>query len=133
MRPITALLLLGTLCVTSSGCAAVGERAAAAEAAATQFEAALRGGDVRRACEALAPGTREELEQDGPCGTALGTLNLTPAAAPAVRVDAYGSQARVVFPRDTVFLAAYPDGWKVTAAGCVPRPGRPHRCELKGD
>jgi hypothetical protein len=38
----------------------------------------------------------------------------------------------VVLERDTVFLSRFPTGWKVTAAGCVPRPGRPYQCAVKG-
>jgi hypothetical protein len=34
--------------------------------------------------------------------------------------------------KDVVFLARYDDGWRVTAAGCVPRPGRPFDCTIKG-
>ena len=33
---------------------------------------------------------------------------------------------------DTVFLAHFPTGWKITAAGCRPRPQRPYQCEIKG-
>ncbi|MET9322820.1 hypothetical protein ABZX75_21875 [Streptomyces sp. NPDC003038] len=133
MRPIVVPLLLGTLCLSASGCATVDERATAARAVATGFHAALLAADSGRACAALAPGTREELEQDGPCTEALNALDLTPAAGGAQRVDVYGAQARVVLERDSVFLASFPDGWKVTAAGCAARPGRPYRCELKGD
>lgn len=133
MRPITGWLLAGVVCLAASGCASVGERAAAAEAAARGFERALMASDSVRMCDALAPATREELEAEAPCGRALAALRLPPAAGPAQRVDVYGSQARVVFARDSVFLASFPDGWRVTAAGCTPRPGRPYRCELKGD
>lgn len=133
MRPITGWLLAGTVCLALSGCATAGERAATAEAAARDFEQALTDSDSVRTCDALAPATREELEAEEPCGPALAALRLRSATGPAERVDVYGAQARVVFAQDSVFLASFPDGWRVTAAGCTPRPGRPYHCELKGD
>ncbi|WP_229848517.1 hypothetical protein [Streptomyces melanogenes] len=133
MRRITGWVLAGTLCLAASGCATVGERAGAAEAAARSFERALTASDGVRMCGVLAPATREELEAEAPCGQALAALRLPPAPGPAERVDVYGAQARVVFARDSVFPTSFPDGWKVTAAGCIPRQGRPYHCELKGD
>lgn len=133
MRPITGWLLAGTVGLGASGCATVGERAVAAEAAARSFERALTASDSVRVCDALAPATREELEADAPCGPALDALRLPSETGPVERVDVYGSQARVVFEHDSVFLASFPNGWRVTAAGCTPRSGRPYRCELKGD
>ncbi|MFF8279175.1 hypothetical protein ACF05T_24135 [Streptomyces lateritius] len=131
MRSMTACLLLGALCAGLSGCADVDDRAAAAEAAAVRFTAALAEPGTGRACDALAPATREELEQDGPCAEALASSGLGPDAGRVVGADVYGSQARVVFERGSVFLTSFPDGWKVTAAGCIPRPGRPAQCEVK--
>ncbi|MFD9406508.1 hypothetical protein ACFWBN_05695 [Streptomyces sp. NPDC059989] len=134
MRLSTGWLLAGTLCLAVSGCATVGERAEAAEAAARAFERALRSSDGVGTCDALAPATREELEAEAPCAPALAALGLPAATGPAERVDVYGSQARVAFAQDSVFLASFPDGWRVTAAGCTPQPGgRPYHCELKGD
>ena len=34
---------------------------------------------------------------------------------------------------DTVFLAVFPGGWRVTAAGCTPRGDRPYNCTVQGD
>ncbi|MEU3693212.1 hypothetical protein [Streptomyces narbonensis] len=134
MRAATIRLLLGALCLGLAGCAGVGERTDAAREAAVGFEEALRASDTHSACEALAPGTREELERDEPCPAALAALDLgtvTDSARP-VATDVYGDQARVVFAGDVVYLASFPDGWKVTAAGCTPRPGRPAHCEVQG-
>ncbi|MEU7075539.1 hypothetical protein AB0B30_36865 [Streptomyces narbonensis] len=134
MRATTIGLFLGALSVGLAGCGGVGERTAAAREAAVGFEAALSASDTHRACEALAPGTLEELESDQPCPAALAALDLgtvTDSGQP-VATDVYGDQARVVFAGDVVYLASFPDGWKVTAAGCTPRPGRPARCEVQG-
>jgi hypothetical protein len=48
------------------------------------------------------------------------------------RVRVYGRQAQVVLDTDTLFLSVFPSGWKITAAGCVPRPGQPYQCKVKG-
>ncbi|MEV5886330.1 hypothetical protein AB0L74_27060 [Streptomyces sp. NPDC052020] len=55
-----------------------------------------------------------------------------PQAGAVRTVDVYGGQARVVLGHDTVFLARFPAGWKVTAAGCRPRADQPYQCEIKG-
>ncbi|MFF1510136.1 hypothetical protein [Streptomyces sp. NPDC058326] len=132
MRATTALLLMSALGLGLAGCGDVEQRQDAARSAAVDFGAALRGADAGRACEALAPGTREEVEEDGPCPTVLAGLGPATAAGEPIATDVYGEQARVVFAHDSVFLASFPDGWKVTAAGCTPRPGHPARCEVKG-
>ncbi|WP_411574972.1 hypothetical protein [Streptomyces fradiae] len=47
--------------------------------------------------------------------------------------DVYGHQGRVVLEHDPYFVTWFPDGWKVRAAGCVPRPERPYDCRVAGD
>lgn len=116
-----------------SGCGGVQEREDAAAAAVFRFHESLRASDTARGCAALAPGTRDELEQtaDLPCARALPDAGLS--AADDVRVvDVYGRQARVVTRRDTLFLSAFPGGWKITAAGCTERPHMPYQCLVKG-
>lgn len=135
MRPITACVVLGTLGLGLVGCGGVEERVTAARTTAVAFGVALRASDTVRACEALAPGTREELERDGPCPAVLAAVpgpEITVTGDPLV-TDVYGGQARVVFAEYGVYLASFPDGWKVTAAGCTPRPGRPAQCAVQGN
>lgn len=87
---------------------------------------------MRSACALLAPGTRETLEQDaGPCVTALPRVGLSDPGG--VRdVEVYGLDAWVRLEHDTVFLARFDGGWRVTAAGCVPQgPGEPYSCEIE--
>lgn len=55
-----------------------------------------------------------------------------PADGRVRHVDVYGNQARAVLAADTLFLSRFPDGWKVTAAGCEERPDKPYQCEIKG-
>ena len=33
---------------------------------------------------------------------------------------------------DTVFLLRFPDGWRVSAAGCTPQGEAPYDCEVQG-
>ena len=44
----------------------------------------------------------------------------------------YGQWAQVRVGDDTVFLAAFPGGWRVVAAGCKSRGDRPYDCRLQG-
>lgn len=102
-----------------------------AGAAATAFVGALAG-DPAAACRMLAPDTRQELEDtEGPCPQSLSTQDL-PAASSVRAVEVYGKDAIVRLGQDTLFLARFGDGWRVTAAGCTPREDRPYRCTLKG-
>lgn len=117
----------------AGACGTPSERRDGVTAQVARFERALDAGQHERLCTVLAPSTRDELEQSAkrPCAQAIGEQDL-PAAGPVRRVDVYGEQARVVLDHDTVFLAHFPTGWKVTAAGCTPRPQRPYQCEIKG-
>ncbi|MET7617963.1 hypothetical protein [Streptomyces sp. NPDC005408] len=117
-----------------TGCAAVAEREQAASRAAERFESSLRKSDGVAACTALAPGTLEEFEDsaEAKCPAAVTAAQLPDAGAVRL-VDVYGRQARVVLHGDTLFLSAFPDGWKITAAGCAPRGGQPYKCIVKGE
>ncbi|MFH8803850.1 hypothetical protein ACH4F6_30355 [Streptomyces sp. NPDC017936] len=116
-----------------TSCGAASERRDRVTEDVTRFESALQAGRHASLCAALAPSTREELEQSAGsrCEQAVGKQKL-PLAGAVRGVDVYGGQARVVLEHDTVFLARFPTGWKVTAAGCRPRPEQPYRCEIKG-
>ncbi|MEV5607533.1 hypothetical protein [Streptomyces sp. NPDC052225] len=126
---MVAVLMCGGLC----GCGSVDSREESAAAAAARFEASLVAERPVEGCAALAPGTRDELEQSAemPCVRALPEERL-PVAGAVRTVDVYGHQARVVAARDTLFLSSFPGGWKVVAAGCTPRPRQPYQCLIKG-
>ncbi|MGW7465990.1 hypothetical protein ACWGJT_15105 [Streptomyces xantholiticus] len=130
---------VGALAVITavSACGSLSERRDEVTMGVARFEQALGAGQYERLCAALAPATREELEQSAksPCQQAIGRAiedQELPAAGGVRGVDVYGDQARVVLERDTLFLAHFPVGWKVTAAGCLTRPQRPYECEIKG-
>jgi hypothetical protein len=79
----------------------------------------------------LAPATLQELEADGRCEQALAARRL-PEARSVRTVQTYGKDAIVHLDQDTVFLARFEDGWRVTAAGCTPDGERPYDCAVKG-
>ncbi|MEV4873319.1 hypothetical protein [Streptomyces syringium] len=117
----------------ASGCGTVSERRDGATAATALFEKALGSRQYAKVCAVLAPATREELAQSAraTCEEAMGQEEV-PAGGPVRHVDVYGNQARAVLAADTLFLSRFPDGWKVTAAGCEERPDKPYQCEIKG-
>ena len=129
-RPLT-LLAVGALLL--SGCSGQGNAEAGnAEAAAVSFGQSIAGATTT-ACGLLAPETLKELEDsDGPCATALPD-DLQPSSGAPVSVEVYGKDAIVRLSSDTVFLARFREGWRVTAAGCTrTKPGRPYDCKVKG-
>lgn len=124
---IAAALLLAT----ASGCA--GSRDDEARRVADGFYAALDSGEATTACATLAPETLEELEQSSgsSCEQALLAEEL-PAAGEARSVSVFGTMAQVRYAEDTVFLARFGSGWRVTAAACTPQRPRPYDCRIKG-
>jgi hypothetical protein len=98
-----------------------------------RFEESIQRADGTRACAALAPQTRQELQQSAKtsCRKAFFEERLSPAGT-VREVQVYGRQARVVLAADTLFLSIFPSGWKITAAGCEPRSHQPYQCQIKG-
>lgn len=131
-RSAAGLLLLAGLLLTT-GCGGLDERRSAASDTALEFEQSLRSGNGAAACALLAPGTRDELEQSAGarCRRAVLAEEMPPAHQ-VRRVDVHGRQARVTLTADTLFLALFSTGWKVTAAGCTSRPDQPYDCTVEG-
>jgi hypothetical protein len=48
------------------------------------------------------------------------------------RVEVWSDRAQVRAGTDTLFLTEVAGGWRVSAAGCTARPGRPYDCEVSG-
>ena len=131
---VSAVLLVGAC----SGQGSVEEENAAA--AAVEFSRSV-GTAPQTACGLLAPQTLEELEAtDGACAGALPDAlpdevpDEVKASTGAPRsTEVYGKAAIVHLSTDTIFLARFRDGWRVTAAGCTAREaGRPYDCKVKG-
>jgi hypothetical protein len=115
--------------VLVSGCSEVAQQGASA--AAVAFVKA----EPAQACGLLAPDTADAVESDSgtDCETGLSQLDL-PKSAEVRRVEVAVESAQVQFDDQVVFLARFPDGWRVTAAGCVrddPDPAVPYKCEVK--
>ncbi|WP_221629323.1 hypothetical protein [Humibacillus xanthopallidus] len=130
--PLSGLLATLVGAAALSGCSGQGNpEVDAAGAAALRFSS-VAPTDAATACSLLAPQTASELEQgSGSC--ARGLSDASPPAGGGLReVEVYGLDAMVRLDRDTVFLARFEKGWKVTAAGCTPRPDGPYECDIKG-
>ncbi|KGN41498.1 hypothetical protein, partial [Knoellia aerolata] len=105
----------------------------AATDAATAFLAAASSAP-RGACDLLAPATLEVLRSDGDdCAAALAEVAPDDLAGAEPTAEVYGRDAIVRWGGETVFLARFDDGWRVTAAGCRPRgDDLPYDCSVEG-
>jgi hypothetical protein len=116
-----------------TGCGATPDPSA--RAAADQFTRAVADKDGAAACALLAPATRADLEQSAgsSCAKAIVEENLQ-EAGPLETSTTFGTMAQVSFGSDVVFLAEFPRGWRVMAAGCAPgtAPEKPYECQLSG-
>jgi hypothetical protein len=130
-RRVAILPLLSLLLV--AGCASVSERGDAASTVAIRMLRAVEGQDGTGACAVLAPDTVAELEESAgkPCAEAILDEDL-PGPGTVTASEVYGQWAQVRLTEDTVFLGAFPGGWRVVAAGCTPRQNRPYECTLQG-
>jgi hypothetical protein len=116
-----------------AGCAPAGDRGAAAGAGAGRMLTAVQSRDGAAACALLAPDTASTLEESAgkPCSGAVLDQDL-PAPGAVTGTDVYGQWAQVRLADDTLFLAVFPGGWRVVAAGCTARGDRPYDCVLHG-
>lgn len=124
---------LGAL-LALAGCAGQGsaEDAPAADTA-ERFTQTVTA-DTPAACALLAPQTRVELESGhGPCDQSLPQSDVPDDAGKVREVKVYGKDAVAYLERDTVFLARFGEGWRVTAAGCTPNGDKPYECDVKGN
>jgi hypothetical protein len=125
------LIVSAGVVLAASGCSSVGDRSAAADAVALRLLTAVAGQDGAAACATLAPDTASSVAKDDPCAKAILDEDL-PRPGTVEKTSVYGQWAQVKLSDDTVFLAVFPGGWRVVAAGCTPRGNRPYDCAIQG-
>jgi hypothetical protein len=130
---LTRALLVTVGILAVSGCAGPGDREGAAGSAALRWYAAVAAQDGTTACDLLAPETAGEVAESGdsPCAEAVLDEDL-PDPGAVVSTAVFGQRAQVRLAGDTVFLAVFPGGWRVVAAGCTSRGERPYNCTVQG-
>ena len=122
-------LLAGIALVAgATGCSAAAEPTVGAVAG--QFASAVAHHDGAAACALLTDDARRDTETFGRnCAAQVGDL---PDPGAVQQVEVWGDAAQVRLAGDTVFLLRFPDGWRVSAAGCTPQEGAPYQCEVRG-
>lgn len=98
-----------------------------AEAAARRFVTAAERGAADEVCALLAPRARDAVGPQG-CGPVLAAFPHAPIESAA----AWGDEAQARSAADTLFLHDFPDGWRVTGAGCHPRNDQVYDCSVGG-
>jgi hypothetical protein len=112
----------------TAGCAAAAQPAVAA--AAGQFGSAVGRHDGAAACAMLTDNARHDTESFGrDCPAQLAAL---PDPGAVQQVEVWGDTAQVHLAADTLFLLRFPDGWRISGAGCTPQGDAPYRCEVQG-
>jgi hypothetical protein len=130
-RAVSPAAVLAVAAMSVTGCTSP-PGSDAARAAAESFNEALSASNADAACGWLAPETLSELEDSvgEPCSEALLDEDVEPGGVE--RVAVYGQSAFVQTATSALFLGRFPDGWRVTAAGCEPRPDLPYDCAVEG-
>jgi len=130
-RSVASVLLAGLL-LTLTACANGGSETGPS-AAARAFQSSWKRQDGAALCGLLAPQTRSDVEQSAkkPCAEGILEEDL-PIAGPPLVARVWGRAAQVQSQGDTLFLSRFPDGWKVTAAGCKPQAAQPYDCQVQG-
>jgi hypothetical protein len=115
--------------LVASGCGSIDRREVAAADTARQLLTAVQNDDGAGACAVLAPQTAARLEQDSgtSCPEAILKVGL-PQTTAVTGSTVYGQWAQVRLSDDTQFLAVFPGGWRVVAAGCRARGEQPYDC-----
>jgi hypothetical protein len=130
-RTLAAAVTLSVL--ATAGCGSIGDRGQSAATAAVRLLTAVDSRDGAQACAVLAPETAAELEESAgkPCAQAVLDEDL-PKPGEVTGSAVYGQWAQVRLTDDTLFLGAFPGGWRVVAAGCEARGDQPYDCTLQG-
>ncbi len=117
--------MLVLVAVALGGCGRADDERAVS-AVTERFLVAVDGDDGERACAQLSPGAVAALEHDEsePCAEAARGLELEPSRV--TRAEVFSTAAKVdLADGDSAFLELTSSGWRLSAAGCTPRAGRP--------
>jgi hypothetical protein len=123
--------VLATACALFGGCGTGGAEGEASRAV-ERLHAAVEARDGQAACSELTEEATDTLEQqeEAPCENAVLELELSEGEAATAEV--YIRSAMVTLAQGGAdFLDETSEGWRVSAAGCEPRPGLPWECELE--
>lgn len=133
MRSVIGVVALVAAVACTAGCGAASSRGQSAASVAQHLLDAVDRRDGSAACALLAPETSAEVAQSAQkdCADAIVEQQL-PKPGSVTGSDVYGQWARVVLSDDTMFLAMFPGGWRVVAAGCTARGDRPYDCTVQG-
>ena len=133
MNRFSLIVVVPAVLLAAAGCGDGGRRTAASNTASAMLRAVAEG-DGSGACALLAPDTADAVAQAQETSCADGVLREDlPAPGAERHADVYGQWARVRLDGDTVFLAVFPGGWRVVAAGCRPDGSdRPYDCTVSG-
>jgi hypothetical protein len=114
-----------------SGCA-TGGREADVRSVANRFATAVGDRDGAAACALLTVPARQQLVADErkPCAKAV--VGLDVSKPPVGRVEVFITSASAQLEGGgTLFLDQTTHGWRISAAGCEPKPGdAPYDCDL---
>ncbi|QRP50721.1 hypothetical protein I6J71_11590 [Amycolatopsis sp. FDAARGOS 1241] len=118
-------VIAGALLISTGACSAADSPDA--QAAAQAFVTAAATGASVEACALLAPRARDGLGPAG-CPPMLATV----PRAPVVSASVWGGEAQARSDADTLFLHQFPEGWRITGAGCHPRNEQVYDCTVGG-
>jgi hypothetical protein len=124
--------LVLALCAAATGCGRADDRAAVG-AVTERFLQAIAAEDGAGACAQLSDDTAQALQRDAGQPCAVAATGLDVALSTVTRSEVFGTAAKVdLADGGSAFLELTPDGWRISAAGCVPEPGeQPYTCEVE--
>ncbi len=101
-------------------------------ATAADFVTSVAAQDADAACDLLSEAAQTALsDAAGSCEDGVRDAGLgDPGRFEAV--ERFGTAAQVRYADDVYFLGQFPDGWRITAAGCDETAGEPYDCEISG-
>jgi hypothetical protein len=127
---IRSAALVAATALVLAGCSFTHEREV--EQVAEQLHAALRVEDGAAACALLSEDAQEQLQESGDsCEVAVLESGIPPDGR-VEKVSAYGTSGQVRYDDDVVFLADFPEGWRVIGAGCEKQADAPYDCKVQG-